>query len=127
MIRNLIVVAAALLALGASAAADQERPRLRSEATVTGTIVRVGDLIDHAGIIAKVAIFRAPDLGSTGMVSAETVVEAVRPYGLIGLDTGDVSEVVVTRASRAIPAKDLEDRIAQALSTQYALGPVKDI
>jgi flagella basal body P-ring formation protein FlgA len=61
------------------------------------------------------------------MVSAETVIEAVRPYALIGLDTGDVSEVVVTRASRTIPAKDIEDRVAQALSTQYALGPVKDI
>ena len=127
MIRNFIVAAAALLALGASAAADQERPRLKSEATITGNIVRIGDLIEHAGIIAKVPIFRAPDLGSTGMVPAETVVEAVRSYGLIGLDTGDVSEVVVTRASRAIPAKDIEDRIAQALSAQYALGPVKDI
>jgi flagella basal body P-ring formation protein FlgA len=127
MIRKLIVAAAALLALEASAAADQERPRLKPEATVTGGIVRIGDLIENAGIVAKVPIFRAPDLGSTGMVSAETVIEAVRPYALIGLDTGDVSEVVVTRASRTIPAKDIEDRVAQALSTQYALGPVKDI
>ena len=127
MIRKLIVAAAALLALEASAAADQERPRLKPEATVTGAIVRIGDLIENAGIVAKVPIFRAPDLGSTGMVSAETVIEAVRPYALIGIDTGDVSEVVVTRASRTIPAKDIEDRIAQALSTQYALGPVKDI
>ena len=128
MIRKLIVAAAALLALEASAvAADQERPRLKPEATVTGAIVRIGDLIENAGIVAKVPIFRAPDLGSTGMVSAETVIDAVRPYALIGIDTGDVSEVVVTRASRTIPAKDIEDRIAQALSAQYALGPVKDI
>jgi flagella basal body P-ring formation protein FlgA len=127
MIRKLIVAAAALLALEASAAADQERPRLKPEATVTGAIVRIGDLIENAGIVAKVPIFRAPDLGSTGMVSAETVIEALRPYALIGIDTGDVSEVVVTRASRTIPAKDIEDRIAQALSAQYALGPVKDI
>jgi len=74
-----------------------------------------------------VPIFRAPDLGATGTVSAEAVVEAVRPFALIGLDTGDVSEVVVTRASRAIPAKIVEDRVAQALSAQYALGPTKDI
>ncbi|HEY1313570.1 MAG TPA: flagellar basal body P-ring formation chaperone FlgA [Steroidobacteraceae bacterium] len=89
--------------------------------------MRIGDLIDHAGIVAKVPIFRAPDLGSTGSVSADAVVEAVRAYALVGLDTGDLSEVLVTRASRAIPAKDIEDRIAQALSTQYALGPAKDI
>jgi flagella basal body P-ring formation protein FlgA len=127
MIRKLIVAAATLLALGASASADQEHPKLKAEATVTGGIVRIGDLVEHAGIVAKVPIFRAPDLGSTGMVSAEAVVEAVRPYALVGLDTGDVSEVVVTRASRTIPAKDIEERVAQALSTQYALGPTKDI
>ena len=89
--------------------------------------MRVGDLVENAGIIAKVPIFRAPDLGVTGTVSAESVVEAVRAHALIGLDTGDVSEVVVTRASRTIPARDIEDRVAQALSAQYALGPVKDI
>jgi flagella basal body P-ring formation protein FlgA len=128
MIRNVILVVAAVAALGGSAAAaDQERPKLRAEATVTGDIVRIGDLVDHAGIVAKVPIFRAPDLGSTGSVSADAVVEAVRAYALVGLDTGDLSEVLVTRASRAIPAKDIEDRIAQALSTQYALGPAKDI
>ena len=127
MTRKLILAAAALLALGAAANADQERPRLKAEATVTGSIVRIGDLVENAGIIAKVPIFRAPDLGATGTVSAESVVEAVRTHGLIGLDTGEVSEVVVTRASRAIPAKDIEDRVARTLSAQYALGPVKDI
>lgn len=127
MIRNLIIAGAALLALGVSAKADQERPKLKAEATVTGSIVRIGDLIEHAGIIAKVPIFRAPDLGATGTVSAEAVIEAVRSHALIGLDTGDVSEVVVTRASRAIPAKDIETLVAQALSAQYAFGPRKDI
>ncbi|MGA2566032.1 MAG: flagellar basal body P-ring formation chaperone FlgA [Pseudolabrys sp.] len=129
MIRKLAIAAAALLAFSAAAAAtpDEEHPKLRAEAIVTGSIVRIGDLVDHAGIIAKVPIFRAPDLGATGTVSAEAVVEAVRPFALIGLDTGDVSEVVVTRASRAIPAKIVEERVAQALSAQYALGPAKDI
>src|SRR4029077_3377442 len=100
MIRNLILLAAAVASLGASAAAaaaaDQERPKLRAEAIITGDIVRIGDLVDHAGIVAKVPIFRAPDLGSTGSVSADAVAEAVRAYALVGLDTGDLSEVVVT-------------------------------
>ena len=112
MIRTLTLVLAGLLALNASAGAqspaapDQARPLLRSEAIVTGDIVRIGDLVEHAGIVANVPIFRAPDLGSTGTVSAEAVIEAVRNHSLIGLDTGDLSEVVVTRASRVIPAKD---------------------
>lgn len=129
MIRKLAIATAALLALGAAAAAAPapEHPKLKADAVITGGIVRIGDLIDHAGIIANVPIFRAPDLGVTGTVSAEAVIEAVRPYALVGLDTGDVAEVTVTRASRAISAKTIEDRVAEALAAQYALGPVKDI
>ena len=129
MTRIFTVAFSALLAFGGTvaAASEPERPKLKAETVVTSDIVRVGDLIDHAGIIAKVPIFRAPDLGATGTVSSEAVIEAVRALALVGLDTGDVSEVVVTRASRAILAKDIEDRVAQALSTQFALGPRKDI
>jgi flagella basal body P-ring formation protein FlgA len=129
MIRKLAIATAALLALGAAAAATPapEHPKLKADAVITGGIVRIGDLIDHAGIIANVPIFRAPDLGVTGTVSAEAVIEAVRPYALVGLDTGDVAEVTVTRASRAISAKTIEDRVAEALAAQYALGPAKDI
>jgi flagella basal body P-ring formation protein FlgA len=129
MIRKIIIAATALLALAAAAAAapDQQRPRLKPQATVSGDVVRIGDLVEHAGIVARVPIFRAPDLGSTGTVPAEAVVEAVRSHALIGLDTGDISEVVVTRASRTISAQDIEDRVRAALSAQYALGPSKDI
>ena len=32
--------------------------------TVTGDVVRIGDLVDNAGAAADVAVFRAPDLGA---------------------------------------------------------------
>lgn len=123
---------AVLTALSAAAAAQDgssapARPLLKAQATVTGPIVRVGDLIDNAGIIANVAIFRAPDLGETGSVSADTVVEAVRAHQLIGLDTGGLSEVVVTRASRAIPVAEIEATVARSLAVRYNLGDAKDI
>jgi len=124
---------AALLLFGAGARAlaatpdDPQHPVLKAEATVTGDVVRVGDLVEHAGIIAKVPIFRAPDLGFTGTVSAADVAEAVRTHALIGLDTAGLSEVTVTRAARTIPAADIESAVAQALSTQYNLGDIKDI
>jgi flagella basal body P-ring formation protein FlgA len=132
MIRIPLAAFAALLTLGASAVAqnatlDPPRPMLKSEAIVTGNVVRIGDLVDHAGIIAKVPIFRAPDLGYTGTVSADAVVEAVRRHALIGLDTGGITEVTVTRAARTIPAKNIEDMVAHALSARYGLGKPKDI
>ncbi|HVV60432.1 MAG TPA: flagellar basal body P-ring formation chaperone FlgA [Pseudolabrys sp.] len=133
LIRMALVMTAMLLVLCTAAAAqtiaalDQPRPKLRAEATVTTDVVRVGDLVDNAGIIANVPIFRAPDLGSTGMVSAERVVEAVREHALIGLDTGGITDVVVTRASRAIPGKAIEAVVSRALASQFALGTPGDI
>ncbi len=132
MIRLCIAALAALLAFDTAAAQlpplpDRQRPVLKAEAVITGDIVRIGDLVEHAGIIANVAIFRAPDLGSTGTVPADAVIEAVRAHALVGLDTGGLSEVVVIRASRSIPAKDVEDSVASALSRQFNLGEPKNI
>jgi flagella basal body P-ring formation protein FlgA len=133
MIRSILAVVVALAALGISARAEvidqpsSERPILKSEAIVKGDIVRIGDLIENAGIVASVPIFRAPDLGYTGTISADAVLEAVRSHALIGVATGGVRDIVVTRASRTVPAKDVEDAIARALSARFDLGPTKDI
>ncbi|MDO9412224.1 MAG: flagellar basal body P-ring formation chaperone FlgA [Pseudolabrys sp.] len=126
MIRTIVTAAllAATLAVPAFAA---DRPVLKSEALVTGGVVRVGDLIDNAGYIANVAIFRAPDLGATGIVPADAVVEAVRAHALVGLDTNGLTEVVVTRAAREIPVADVEAAVARSLSTRFNLGEPKEI
>jgi flagella basal body P-ring formation protein FlgA len=119
---------AILLILGSAAIAqEQPRPVLRAQATVTGDVVKIGDLVENAGIIAKVAIFRAPDLGTSGTVSAETVAAAVQKHALVGLDTAGLTEVRVTRPARSIPAKEIEDALAQALAAQYQMGAAKDI
>ena len=133
MIRSILVIVVALAALSSSARAEaidqpsSERPTLKSEAIIKGEIVRIGDLIENAGIVASVPIFRAPDLGYTGTISADAVLEAVRSHALIGVATGGVRDIVVTRASRIIPTKDVEDAIIKALSVRYDLGPTKDI
>jgi flagellar basal body P-ring formation protein FlgA len=133
MIRNFLAAAIIFIAFSAptqaqiNAALQSERPTLRSEATVFGDVVRIGDLIDHAGIVAKTPIFRAPDLGVTGTVSTDAVLEAVRVHAIVGLDPGNISEIAVTRASRAIPASEIESPITHALAAQYPLGPAKDI
>lgn len=131
MIRSTLATFITLLAFGASAqqleTLDPQRPVLKAQATITGPVVRVGDLIDNAGVVAKVPIFRAPDLGFTGTVPAEAVAEAARTQALIEIDTAGLTEVTVTRAARAIPAKDIEEAIARSLSVQYNLGKLSDI
>ena len=133
MIRRILVAALMLGAFAVSAGAEPAgqpgggRPTLKPEAIINGEIVRIGDLVDHAGIVASVPIFRAPDLGYTGTVSADAVLEAVRSHALIGVDTAGINDIVVTRASRTIPAKDVETLVAQTLSARFDLGPSKDI
>ena len=95
--------------------------------TVTADLVRIGDLVDNAGAAANIAMFRAPDLGQTGAVQVARIAEALRPHDIAELDTGGLTEVVVTRLSRVITGKDVEERIARALAGQYGFGDVKNL
>ncbi len=125
--RTAALAIAGLTLLAGTAWAEPERPTLRAEALVTGSLVRIGDLIDNAGIVANVPIFRAPALGQTGTVSAAQVLEAVRAHALVGIDPGPVSEITVTRASRVIAAHDIEMLLASTLAKNYSLGDAADI
>jgi len=129
MIRQTIATLTLLLALCGAAAAQSAPPppALRASVTVTGDVVRIGDLVENAGPVADIPIFRAPDLGTTGAVATDRIVEAIRPHQLIGIDTRGLSEVVVTRPSRAIPAQEISGRIAQALAGQYGFGDAHNI
>lgn len=106
---------------------NTERPTLKAKAVIHGDIVRIGDMIENSGVVANVPIFRAPDLGYTGTVSVDAVLNAVRDHALIGVDTAGLNEVVVTRATRTVPATDIEDLIARTLSARFDLGVSKDI
>jgi flagella basal body P-ring formation protein FlgA len=123
----LFALAALVPKVAAAQTATPAAPALRASITVTGPVVRIGDLIENAGAVADVAIFRSPDLGTRGAVSTDSIVEAIRPHQLVDIDTRGLSEVVVTRASRAISAQEITASIAQALAGQYGLGEARNI
>ncbi len=128
MIR-IVVALVMVTAFGREATAEtpSAAPRLKELVAVSSEIVRIGDLVENAGAAADVPVFRAPDLGQTGAVQLARIIEALRPYDLTGLDTGGLNEVVVTRLSRAMTAKDITDRITRALSGQYGLGDAQNL
>jgi len=113
--------------IDARAALAPAVPTLKAAATVSGEIVRIGDLVTNAGAVADVAIFRAPDLGLTGIVPAVRVIEAVRPHHLIGLNDGGITEVAVTRAARSITTGDVETRITRFFAGQQGLGKAENL
>jgi flagella basal body P-ring formation protein FlgA len=71
MIMRSFLLATALLATITATAPAQTRddvvaaPVLRANVSVAGDLVRIGDVIDNAGSFGKIAIYRAPELGTT--------------------------------------------------------------
>lgn len=113
--------------MGATYAAGAATPALKVEASVSGDIVYIGDLIAHAGAAAEIPIFRAPDLGQTGAVLTARVLEAVRRHGLEDVDTHGLTEIAVTRVSRSFSVKEIEERIAAALAGRLGLGEARNL
>jgi len=136
MIARSLLLATALLAASASIAAAQSRleqadiiaaPALRANVQVSSDIVRIGDLIDNAGSAAQIAIYRAPDLGTTGSLSVPQVINTLRAHQVIGVDTRDLKEISVTRLARSIGGKDIEAQVGRALERKNGLGDAANL
>jgi flagella basal body P-ring formation protein FlgA len=133
MIARTFLLAIALLAASTAAAVAQSRadviaaPALRAAVTVTSDLVRIGDIIDNAGSAAQIAIYRAPDLGTTGSLQVAQVLNALRSHQVIGVDTRDLREISVTRLARTLEGKDIEQQIARALERKNGLGDAANL
>lgn len=133
MIARALLLATALLASVATHALAQTRndiiaaPVLRANVQVTGDLVRIGDIIDNAGNAAQIAIYRAPDLGTTGSLPVAQVLNTLRTHHVIGVDTRELKEISVTRLARTLEGKDIELQIARALERRNGLGDAANL
>lgn len=132
MIARPLLIAAALLAFAAPAVAQTRgeeiaTPVLRANVSVTTDIVRIGDVIDNAGHAGKIAIYRAPDPGTTGTLPVAQVISALRAHQVIGVDTRDLREITVTRLARTFDAQEIEQAITRALERRNGLGDAANI
>jgi flagellar basal body P-ring formation protein FlgA len=93
---------------------------LKGDVTVASDVLTLGDLVEGVPeAAAGTALFRAPALGQTGTIQARRILEAARPLGLAGIDTGGRLQVVVTRAARRVGAADIEAAVKRALELQH--------
>jgi flagellar basal body P-ring formation protein FlgA len=133
MTMRTLLLATALLAATAGAAFAQDGddvivpPVLRASVNVSSDVVRIGDVIDHAGSAAQIAIYRAPDLGTTGTLPTAQVLSALRAHQVIGVDTRDIQEISVTRLARTVESKEIELQVARALEHRGGLGDAANI
>lgn len=131
-LRSLLLATALLAATSATAFAESSdnviaAPVLRANVTVAGDVVRIGDVIDNAGTSAQIAIYRAPDLGTTGTLPTAQVLSVLRAHQVIGVDTRDVREISVTRLARTLDSKDIELAVARALERRNGLGDAANL
>lgn len=130
---RIALLAAILVAATSTAALAQVRddaiatPVLRASVAVSGDVVRIGDVIDNAGSAAQIAIYRAPDLGTTGALPTAQVIAALRAHQVIGVNTGELREIQVTRLARTLEARDIELQVARALDRRNGLGDAANL
>ena len=130
--RSLFLAAALLAATSVTAFAQVSEdaiaaPLLRASVTVESDVVRIGDMIDNAGTSALIAIYRAPDLGTTGSLPTAQVIAALQAHQVIGVDTRDIKTVSVTRLARTIEGKEIESQVAHALEHRNGLGDAANL
>ena len=102
-------------------------PVLKSETTVQGEIVRLGDILENAGPAAAVPVFHAPDLGSTGTIQTFRIIEAARQNGIASFETRGLSEVAIFRAARTVTLAELERAVAEAAQRHLGLARADDV
>jgi flagella basal body P-ring formation protein FlgA len=133
MTMRALLLAGALLAAGTATVLAQSSddviaaPVLRASVTVSSDVVRIGDILDNAGTAALIAIYRAPDLGTTGSLPTEKVLATLQAHQVIGVDTKDIKAISVTRLSRPLPAREIELKVARALEHRSGLGDAANL
>src|SRR3954454_24466841 len=132
MTGRILLLTTALLAASAAPSLAQSRdeiavPVLRPNVNVSGDVVRIGDVVDNAGNAAQIAIYRAPDLGTTGSLPIAQVLAALRTHQVIGVDTRDLKSISVTRLARTLDARDIETQVARALERRNGLGDAANL
>jgi flagella basal body P-ring formation protein FlgA len=130
-VRSMLV--AALLVVAPSAALAQENedviaaPVLRAQVTVEGDVVRIGDMVENAGTASQIAIYRSPDLGTTGTLPTAQIINTLQAHQVIGVDTRDIKSVAVTRLARTLEGKEIESQVAHALEHRSGLGDAANL
>lgn len=121
MTRIISLIALIATAILTSPALAQMTPALKPAVSVAASVVAIGDLVANSGSKSEIALFRAPDLGETGTVSAQDIINAAAAHGLTNIDTGGLAYVSVTRAGRAVTADEMRAPLTAALIAKAGL------
>src|SRR5690554_3859599 len=112
------VIIAALVAASPAAIA---MPLLRGEVTVFSAVVTVGDMFENAGLAAETAIFRAPQPGTSGVLTLADIADAARAAGITEFEASGLETIRVARAGVVVDMPLLSELVAADLKTRGIL------
>jgi len=121
---TVLVIGLAVLWTSARAA---DTPTLKAKVTVNTEIVTIGDLFQNPGSLADTPLYRAPDLGHSGSVPANVVLDAARAAGLRQANASGLNSVRVHRNSLEVSSSEIEQTIKTELSKRFDIGDNEDI
>lgn len=110
----------ALLSLLASSTAFAA-PVLKAEVSVNHPVITVGDMFEDAGLLAERALFRAPEPGTTGIVSLDAVRAAAAKAGLTDYTQDGLLSVRVERRATVVDTAVLSGLISNDLAVRGLL------
>lgn len=114
--------ALAMTATGAIGQTPYVTPTLRADIAVAGDLVRIGDVLENAGDAANIAIYRAPDPGTSGALPVTVLLTALRAHQVIAVDTRGLREVSISRRARVIEVAELERVVSQSIAHRNGLA-----
>ncbi|HEX7005734.1 MAG TPA: flagellar basal body P-ring formation chaperone FlgA [Alphaproteobacteria bacterium] len=121
----LLAVLGALPARAAGTGIDSAPPRLVHSVTITGDILRLGDIFQNVGDKADKAIAYAPAPGRRATLDAYWLAETARRNGLDWEPRSPSVRVTVERASQTIGADAIEAELRAALSNYGGVGELR--
>ncbi len=113
--------------LSLTAAYAEEEPILKETIVVQGEIVTLGDIFDNAGAFKNIPVFRSPDFGSDGVISASRVQAAAKREGLLWSNPGHVDKLIVRRPSRLITLNDIKTLLRSSLSEKAGINNTENL
>lgn len=96
-------------------------PVLKAEVSVNHPVITVGDMFEDAGLLAERALFRAPEPGTTGIVSLEAVRAAAAKAGLSDYAQDGLFSVRVERRATVVDTTVLSGLISADLAVRGLL------
>ncbi len=113
--QRLVFVLTACLVFAAApvSAQAQNDPVLREQIKVFSDLVTLGDLFENAGEVSGAPVFRAPELGTNGVVAAKRIAASAHQHGLTWSNPGGINKVKVQRPGRQISLDEVRELIGK--------------